>query len=187
MQRKKQKRQRKVGQKIFFLILLIVAITIGWLVYNAYFKDKQKVDKIDEKKEESSPKVEEQQKEEKKEEAPKKDESEIKKENGVTIIDEDDPNNSDSVTGYISSSGVKGDYFKIIVTTEQALSEGECKLSLTGNREYNSVTDVVAHPGSSSCVFKMNKDEIEDGKYHAEITVTTTGGRSGTITGEVEK
>lgn len=185
MARRKKVRKRKVGQKLFFLILLIVAIVVGFLVYNAYFKDKEKVNESDKKIEENNSVIEK--KEEKVEKKEENTNTDIKKENGIEVIDENDPNNSEYVTGRISSSGIKGDYFKITVITDQALSEGECLLKSIGDEKYNEVSDIVAHPNSSSCTFKLDKNIVKEGKYTAEILVTTTGDRTGTIRGEVER
>ena len=191
MTRKKQVRKRKTKQVIFFLVLIIVAGIVGFLVYDAYFKDNKKkeveTEKVEEK-EETKEEVEEETREESRKKEVIEENGEIKKEDGVRVIDENDPNNSETVTGYISNSGVKGDYYKIMVVTEQALSEGECKLELeNGDATITETAEVTAHPNSASCSFKIDNEKVLEGKHTAKITITTTGDRSGIITGEVEK
>lgn len=179
---KKNTRQPKKTTKIIIVIVLLIFVALATFFCLRILQKKSSP--------ESGPSKQETQQETKqdnKEELKNQESSEIKKEDGIEIIDEKDPNNSEVITGSITrASKISNGNFRIIAMTDQALSEGNCELTFSNNKEtLTSESEIVAHPNASTCTFDLT-EELEPGEWNIIVKITTTKNRSGIIKDIVE-
>jgi len=114
--------------------------------------------------------------------------SDIKKENGIEVFPDSDPNNSATITGFITRAAKtsKGT-FRIVAETSQALSEGTCDLEMTNSQEsLTASSGIVAHPNAATCTFDFDPASIANGSWNIKVKVSTTENRTGIIEETIE-
>ena len=179
--RRRRKNKRWLG-KVLFLVLLIVAGVVCYLVWDNYFRNKSG--------DEPTPAATQQTndnpvikdgkggEEEKNESEPEKKETPVQYEG-------ENPNNSSSVTGVITYAGVSGSNLMIRVNIDQYLNGGTCKLALkqNGNTVYTASASVIDAASTSTCEgFNVPVSGLPKGAIDIIISVSS-GNKSGDIIG----
>ena len=180
---RRRKRSKKWIFWLFFLVLLIAAGYVCYAVWDGYFNDdKEEVTHEEEKKdEEDEVKIEE-----KVESESEGSETIVQKEE-VVQYDGENPNNSGEITGVVTYAGVAGDKLMIRMNIDQYLSGGECALRLIeyGDEVYSDVAGLDSSASTTTCMgFDIPVAAIGGGSFQIIIDVNS-GGKNGTITGEV--
>lgn len=99
----------------------------------------------------------------------------------------EDPNKAEELTGVVTYVGVNNGVLMIGVNIDQFLGSGDCELSLTrnGNVIYTENTSIVADVSTSSCDgFNISTSGLGGGATEIIIKLSS-GGKTGTIKGEV--
>lgn len=185
---RRRRRQTRIVTTIGFLLLILLAGLICYLVWDSYFRDK------DENKKEE-PKIEQvvDQKEKKEKEPEEQLNEETKTEDVINDdkekpgYDGENPNQGESLTGVITRSERMNDYLVIRVNIDQYLSDGSCRLNLKRDAEilYTDTVSIVSSAATATCEgFDVPVAEIGEGDYGIEILVNS-GDRNGVINGEV--
>ena len=110
------------------------------------------------------------------------------KQDGITVMDENDPNSSETVTGKITRAAKTSQgTFRIIAMTDQALSKGSCDLNFSnGAINLTATAEIVARGNNATCTFELDSAEIAPGKWNIFVRVNTTKDRFGIIEDVVE-
>ena len=165
------------------LILLVAAAAVAYLVWDSYFKGK---DRKTNDEQQTTQKVEEA-KEDKKEERASTIE-EDKDEKKVVQYEGEDPNKAEGLSGAITYVGVNGDGLMIRVNIDQFLDSGECALSLMrgGVVIYSETVNVVGSATTATCEgFDVPVAQLGAGSVEINILVNA-GGKTGAIDGRAE-
>lgn len=112
---------------------------------------------------------------------------EKKVEKKVEQFDGGDPNDREELTGVITYAGVSSGNLVIRVNIDQYLTSGTCKLKITGNdgAVYEETVAAVDSAATATCKgFNVATNKLPSGKLSISILVTS-GGKTGTIEGEV--
>ena len=171
---RRRRRSRKWLSRLLFLILIIIAGVVIYLVWDNYFRDDKVIEPG------QSEVVEEESENVSEEKEPEKEET--------VQYEGDDPNTLEELTGVVTYAGVSGNKLMVRININQYLSGGSCKLSLVRNgaTAYEDVAAVTAGAATSTCEgFDVPVSEITSGKYQILVEVTTEG-KAGVIKGEVE-
>ena len=182
-----KRRKKSRFKKFIFLCLIIAAAVISFFAVQEFQKDTSKKvttetsqtqnnsdSDSDDLKTESEPESEPETSVESAEET-------------IKETDASDPNLSESVTGSVTKAIFTNDNYRIAVTTDQALSEGNCELSFVSSEvNLSASAQIVAHPNSSSCTFNLPASEVKNGFYDLKVVITTTQNRSGIIEDRIE-
>ena len=100
-----------------------------------------------------------------------------------------DPNNSESITGSITSARFDNDKLMVRVNIDQYLSSGTCTLTLSdGMNQLEMSARLTPVAATSSCEgFDIMNSELANCSRPLNITITlSSGDKTGTITGRVE-
>ena len=110
----------------------------------------------------------------------------LESDDGKTPIQQDSyDGNPDVLTGVINYADSDGETLMIRVAIDQYLESGECLLELNSSNDSFSITDQIAPSAStSSCSYDISTSLLNEGKYNIKITLKS-GGKTGTIEGEV--
>ena len=183
-----QKRKRNKKKTCFFrlimLVLLVAAAVVAYLVWDSYFKGKDK--KADDG-QQVTQQVEEGEKEKPEEVVPEVEEEETggDVEKKVVQYEGEDPNKSESLSGVVTYAGVNGDKLMIRVNIDQFLDSGECALSLVRNGAtiYSDTASVVGGAATATCEgFDVPVGQIGNGDVEIKIVVSANE-KTGTING----
>lgn len=180
----KRRRNHKWIYRIIFLVLLVCAGIICYLVWDNYFNDKKDDNSdvsyeqtvVQEEKEED--KIEQETKEDKKEEDEKK----------TVQYEGDDPNTKDELSGTVTYAGKVDNRVTIRVNIDQYLSEGKCELGLVKNgaMKYSETANIASAASTATCEgFDVSASNLESGKYDIIINISS-GAKKGVIKGEVD-
>ena len=188
-----QKRKRKKNnKKCFFggvlLLLFVGTSVICYLVWNAYFDDKDGVTDdgwvaagvMEKSVEKSGEKLGEK-------DGDSRDEAEAVKKK-VVQYEGEDPNEAEELTGVVTYAGVNGDNLLVQVNIDQYLSEGSCGLQLLqdGVVVYEDTVEIVAMVSTATCDgFEVPVKSLGGGGYDIVINLVS-GGKMGTIRGEAK-
>lgn len=185
---RRRRRQTRIVATIGFLLLILLAGLICYLVWDSYFRDK------DEKKKDESETEQVVNQKEEKDEKPEKQQNEktkteevINDEKEEPSYDGENPNQGELLTGVITRSERMNDYLVIRVNIDQYLSDGSCRLDLKRDTEivYTGTVSIVSSAATATCEgFDVPVAEIGEGDYGIEILVNS-GDKSGVINGEV--
>ena len=186
-QKRKNNKKRKWISWLAMLVLLVVAATVAYLVWDSYFREKdrktgngqQETQRVGEKEKE---KLEEMVLEAKEEESS---EDEGKK---VVQYEGEDPNKSESLSGVVTYAGVNGDKLMIRVNIDQFLDDGECVLSLMRNGAtiYSNMASVAGGAATATCEgFDVPVAQLGNGGVEIKIMVNA-GKKTGVISGRAE-
>ena len=186
----RRRKRNSIPQIILIMIILALLAGAGYFAYQKFFI------KTEEGTTTETQKTEETEEESKTEEkTPEKSETitettktkTTKNTEGIKEIEEDNPNNSETVTGHISKAAFNGDNYRIVATTDQALSEGTCKLTFKKDGQtIEKTAEIVARPNASSCSFDISGEQVSAGFWTIEVKIETTENRQGTINDQVE-
>ena len=179
--KRRKRKSKKWISRLFFLILLVVAVALCYFVWDAYFKDKGP--KQPEPVEHSSSREEQPKEEEKSEKEEVKSEEKPK----VPQYDGDDPNTANDITGAITYIGVSNGYLRVRVNVDQYINGGGCNIILlrNGTQIYSDYANLNSSASTSTCEgFDIPVLEIGSGYTQIRITLSS-GEKSGAITGEV--
>ena len=185
---RRRRRQTRLVATVGFLLLILLAGLICYLVWDSYFRDKD-----EKKKDESGTEQVVNQKEEKGEKPEKQQNEETKTEEVINdekeepSYDGENPNQGELLTGVITRSERMNDYLVIRVNIDQYLGEGSCQLILKRDGEIvlTDTVSIVSSAATATCEgFDVPVAEIGEGDYGIEILVNS-GDKNGVINGEV--
>ena len=178
---KRRKRSYKWISWVLFLVLLIGAAIVVFLVRDSIFGEKKEeptieaenivIEQNDSIKEE--PKIEA--------EAPQPEKEE------VVSYDGDNPNKEDDLTGVVTYAGIVDEVLMIRVNIDQFLSQGTCKLVLEkdGATRHEEMAQIVDSAATATCEgFNVSAGTLEGGNYKIIIKLES-GEKNGIINGEV--
>ena len=177
---KRRRRSKKWISWLFFLVLLIVAGIVCYLVYDNYFNDdKKEPEKVE-------TEIVEDEKKDDEEKTDEEEEQEIVKKEEVPQYDGEDPNESEAITGAITYAGVSGSNLMIRVNIDQYLSGGTCNLSIKeyGTVIYSDSAALINSASTTTCEGFDVATAITGGGNFEIIIDVNADGKSGTITGE---
>ena len=174
-----KRRRRNVRWISWVILLILLAGTVCYLVWENYFKDEKPVLNEGEKTEpEVTPGVPE-------EEKLPDGEPVVKEE--VVQYDGDNPNNSGELSGAVTYSEVSGDYLVIRVNIDQYLNSGTCRLRLEefGSEIYHEAVNLVSSVTTATCEgFNIPLRATGTGEFKIFVDIES-GGKKGLINGEV--
>ncbi len=184
MATKRRRKNKNTLSVLFFLLLIVAAGCICYLVWDNYFRDKsgdepqpaeiQQADDTEIKDGKGGTEEE------------KKTEPEPEKKETPVQYDGDNPNTSAGITGVITYAGVSGSNLMIRVNIDQYLSGGTCKLTLkqNGNNIYTASAPVIDAASTSTCEgFNVPVSGLPKGAVDVIISVAS-GNKSGEIVGK---
>lgn len=175
---KKQKKNKKWLYWLMMLVLFVLAAVIVYLVWNAYFKEKEEGQDLNV--------VEETVEVEEKDEPEKEEDVEMPYKPKVEQYDGEDPNGSDELSGVITYAEVNGEYLTIRMNIDQYLDSGECRLDLMrgGSIVHEEVTEIVGNVSTASCAgFDVPISIVGGGVVDIEIHLESDG-KMGVVRGE---
>ncbi|MBR3230847.1 hypothetical protein IKF73_02370 [Candidatus Saccharibacteria bacterium] len=178
---RRRRRSKKWLFRLGFLILVVAALVVVYLVWVNYFKDEQKIDEG----EEEVVMVEEKQPEEVIDEG----QAEVVEKPETVQYEGEDPNVAEELSGVVTYAGVTGEKLMIRVNINQYLSSGTCELRLLLEDDvvvYSDTAGIVSAATTSTCEgFDVPVAGWGAGKY-AIIINMTAGEKTGVINGEVK-
>lgn len=179
----KRKKNKKYIFWVVLVALFVAAAVMCYLVWNNYFRDKGEDQQIEEQSVMEKAKMEEiepEQAEEMKEEGEKEKES-------IVAYEGESPNKKEELTGVVTYAGVNGDNLMIRMNIDQYLASGSCELNLVrGDVVYKDTANIVSGAATATCEgFNVPVGGLESGNYQIIIKMSS-GGKTGTIIGEVE-
>lgn len=107
----------------------------------------------------------------------------------VVQYEGENPNEAASLSGAVTYAGIVGEELVIRVNIDQYLASGSCKLELTrwDEVQYSETVGIVDAAATSTCEgFNIPISKLAGANYGIRILVES-GGKSGTITGEVSQ
>ena len=164
-------------------MLILVAVAVCYLVWDAYFRNKEEKPISEEK---GNVEVVER-KDDKQEDKKDEPETEVFEKEKVVQYDGDDPNEADELTGVITYAGVVGGILRIRVNIDQYLSSGDCVLSMKQNgvEIYGDEAIIIDSASTATCEgFDVRVELLNVGSTEIVITLKS-GERTGVIRGEV--
>ena len=176
---KKQKKNKKWSYWLLMLVLFVVAAIVVFLVWNAYFKNKDEGQN-------SSVAVEIAEIEE--QEKPQEQEVEVLDKPKVVQYDGEDPNSAEELSGAITYAGFNDGRLMVRVNIDQYVDGGECRLDLKrgGVLIHEEVTGILGNASTASCDgFDVPVDIIGEGEVDIEIHLDSNG-KTGIIKGETD-
>ncbi len=179
-QKRKRNKKKKWVSWLAMLILLVAAAAVAYLVWDSYFKGKEK--KVNDE-QQTSEQVEEKEKGEPDDEVVVVQEEDDEKK--VVQYEGEDPNKAENLSGAVTYAGVNGDKLMIRVNIDQFLDSGECALSLirNGSTIYSDTASVVGGAATATCEgFDVPVGQIGGGSVEIKIVVSA-GEKTGTISG----
>ena len=174
---KKHKKNKKWLYWLLMLVLFVAVAVIVYLVWNAYFKDKDE--------EQNSSVTTETVEIEKQEEPQQQEDADIPNKPKVVQYDGEDPNSAEELSGAITYAGFNDDRLMIRVNIDQYVDDGECRLDLMrdGVLIHEEVTGIVGNVSTASCDgFDVPIDIIGEGGVDIEIHLDSNG-KTGVIRG----
>lgn len=178
---KRRRRNKKWLKAILFLILIIVAGVICFLVWDSYFKD----DNSEVESEVIEQPIVEQGKTEAESEV--EESVEVVEKEEVLQYDGADPNESVDLTGVITYTNVANGVLTIRVNIDQYISAGSCELALVrgGAEIYSETVQMIDSASTSTCKgFDVSTDGLGSGS--TSIIINLSGdNKNGVISGEV--
>lgn len=178
---KRRRRNKKWLKVILFLILIIVAGVICFLVWDSYFKD----DNSEVESEVIEQPIVEQ--DGIKTEIEAEENVEVVEKEEVLQYDGADPNESVDLTGVITYTNVANGVLTIRVNIDQYISSGSCKLALVrgGAEIYGETVQMTDSASTSTCKgFDISTDGLGSGS--TSIIINLSGdNKNGVISGEV--
>ena len=180
MAHRRRRRSKRWLGKVLFLVLIIVAGVVCYLVWDNYFRDKTPEKPGDNSKE--TTKVEEVKKSEPEQE------TEVVEKEKVKQYEGEDPNVADDLTGVVTYAGVNGNELMIRVNIDQYLAGGSCKLTLLqdGAAVYSDTAEIIDSASTATCAgFNVPVANLSSGETGIRIELDASGKR-GVIAGEVE-
>lgn len=167
---------------LLFLVLVIVAGAICYLVWDNYFNDKTieigESMYVEKDKKESENTINEE------DEVKSNGENDEKK---VVQYEGNDPNLNEELSGSVTYAGILNDKIIIRVNIDQYLSEGNCTLSLMSDETavYNENVKIINSASTATCEgFDIPVSNIGEGSYNIVIKLSS-GDKIGSIKGEI--
>lgn len=178
--RRRNKKWLKIG---LFLILVIIAGVVCYLVWDAYFKEDLKA----EVEEPGTAEVVEPN-EEVKEEAGTDDETEpvVEEKEEIKQYEGENPNEKTDLTGSVTYAEVHDGVLRVRVNIDQFVAEGSCELSLVkeGRLIYTEIVGVESVAATATCRgFDVAATDLGMGAIQVIVKVSA-GGKIGIIYGE---
>ena len=181
MMAKRRRRNKKWLKVILFLILIIVAGVVCFLVWDSYFKD----DNSEVESEVIEQPIVEQ--DGIKTEIEAEENVEVVEKEEVLQYDGADPNESVDLTGVITYTNVANGVLTIRVNIDQYISSGSCELILVrgGAEIYSETVQMIDSASTSTCKgFDVSTDGLGSGS--TSIIINLSGdNKNGVISGEV--
>lgn len=178
----RSKRKSNMRSWLIIVVLLIVALGVCFLVWDAYFRDNTD----DNSEDESVDTVKWVDGGNNNDDAAIVEEAQVEKKK-VVQYEGEDPNLTEELSGVISYAGKSGENVVIRVVIDQYLGEGSCVLELTNDDVvvYSKETSVIPMVSTSSCDgFDIPLSELGSGLFGITIKVKA-GEKAGVILGEI--
>ena len=179
------RRQRKNRKWIIGGLILALLVITGVGAAVIWNNEHQSAEQADEAKKADA---EETKNTEKRDEETEEEYSErVAEQKKVKQYEGEDPNKAEELTGAITYAGVSNGTLMIAMNIDQFLGEGKCALSLVrnGNEIYSANADIVAEVSTSTCdSFNVPVGSLGGGATDIIIKLSS-GGKTGTIRGEV--
>lgn len=174
MTKRRRKSKKWIGVALF-LVLLVVAGVICFLVFESYFKEEEVAP------EPEMPVVVEPEEE--------KDETEeiVARKEEIVQYEGENPNKADNLTGVVTYAGVNDGVLRVRVNIDQYLAEGSCSLALVrgGATIYTEEAGIIDSAATATCEgFDVPVSGFSSGMTQIVITISS-GGKTGIINGEV--
>ena len=182
----RRKNKRKCIYWLVVLVFFVVAGVVAFLVWNNYFRDKGE----NRQENGSAEVVNDKDGTNVKKDVDGKDgiDDEAKKaeeEKKVVLYEGDDPNEREELTGVVTYAGVNDGALMIRVNIDQYVNSGTCELNLQGNTTYSDTANIVGGASTATCEgFNVPANVLASGTYQIIIKINS-GGKTGTIKGEV--
>lgn len=184
---RRRRKNRKALKIALFLVLLIVAGVICFLVWQSYFsgennntEESVEVEQTEEVKKDNG--VED----EKKVIEESRDEEVVEKEK-VVQYEGENPNKQEELTGVVTYAGVNNGVLMVRVNIDQYISGGRCNLVLRQNGVdvYGASAEIIASVATSTCDgFEVPVSNIGVGDFDIVINLNANG-KTGVIRGGV--
>lgn len=181
---RRRRRSRKWISWLVFLVLLISAGVVCYLVWDNYFNDGKTEGQENQEQVDDEQSKEDDNKRIDNNTAEGDDKVDDKK---VIQYEGDDPNLSEELSGSVTYAGVLDDRIIVRVNIDQYLSEGDCELSLLsdGDVVYNESVNITNSASTATCEgFDVPVSSVGTGNYEIVIKMSS-GEKSGVIKGEV--
>lgn len=178
---KRRRRNKKWLKVILFLILIIIAGVVCFLVWDSYFKD----DNSEVESEVIEQPIVEQ--DGIKTEIEAEENVEVVEKEEVLQYDGADPNESVDLTGVITYTNVANGVLTIRVNIDQYISYGSCEIILVrgGAEIYSETVQMIDSASTSTCKgFDVSTDGLGNGSTNIIINLSGDG-KNGVISGEV--
>lgn len=179
----KRRNNNKWVFRLGFLMLLMIAGVICYLVWDNYFNDKKINDeKSQEQVVEGGETIEEKQEEEQQENIQEEDEKKTKQYEG------EDPNKRNELSGSVTYAEKMDNRVVIRVNIDQYLGDGECELNLVNGNTviYNKTVKIVSAASTATCEgFDIPASNIGAGDYTILINLSSDN-KKGVIKGEIK-
>lgn len=178
----KRKKNKKWIFWVVIAVLFVVAVAVCYLVWDNYFRDKGENQTVEEQSIVEE-KIEDKEAERNKEVVDGRE----KEKDSITAYEGENPNRKEELTGVVTYAGVNGSDLIIRVNIDQYLASGSCELNLVQDDVvYSDAADIVSAAATATCEgFNVPIRELESGNYRVMIKISS-GGKAGTIIGEVE-
>lgn len=176
MAQKRKRKNKRWLEIALFLVLLIVAGIVCYLVWDNYFRDEEGTNDVPQ-----EITVEEEI------ETPEQ-EIEIVQKEEIKQYEGEDPNEASDLTGVVTYTGVVSGELVIRVNIDQYLVSGRCELALSrdGVIIYNDVAEIVDSAATATCAgFNIPSADLGNGETEIRI-ILDADGKKGTIIGRVE-
>ena len=177
----KRKINKKWVSRILLLLLYVVAMIVAYLVWDAYFSDKNSDDGMNQGTLQTGEEWEEKV-------GVDEVEGEIIEKEKVQQYEGEDPNDNEELSGVITYAEPVGEELMIRVSIDQYLGDGECNLLLyrDGGLVYSDITSISNGVATASCDgFDVPLDALNSGRIDIMVELSSSG-KSGLIQGEVD-
>ena len=182
----RRKNKRKYIYWLVVLTLFVAAGVVVFLVWNNYFRDKGENKQENESAEVVNDEDDANAKKDVESEDSVNDEAKkAEEEKKVVPYEGDDPNEREELTGVVTYAGINDGILMIRVNIDQYVDGGTCELSLQGNTTYSDTANIAGGASTATCEgFNVPANMLASGTYQIIIKINS-GGKTGTIKGEV--
>ena len=166
---KKHKHNINTGKLLYravFLLILLVAGVVVYLVWDNYFNDNKKYDSSEPEIVEQAEQIDNKEREEKRDE--EEDEKKVKQYEG------EDPNEANELSGAVTFAGVVSDKVMIRANIDQYLGDGSCQLDLIDGNDvvYEEIARITSTASTATCEgFDIPLSEVGGGSYKIIIRI----------------
>ncbi|MBQ3352794.1 hypothetical protein IJG89_00355 [Candidatus Saccharibacteria bacterium] len=177
----RRRRNKRWIWRLVFLVLLIIAAVVCYLVWDNYFNDHKDNDTTTETSEQIEMEGNGETTIEGSEEETDNEGKKIKQYEG------EDPNGAEKLSGVVTYAGAAGEKVLIRVNIDQYLENGKCILNIINDRQvvYEDTVNIIDSATTSTCEgFDIPSTELSNDSYEITIKIESSG-KTGTIKGNL--